>query len=136
LKLTKSAINIDSERGTVGIEDNQAEQQIVGHTISTRETIPLNNTQTVDSPPIAQQNNPKVFLKYSIDPLRDRYQLGRAVRSSNDFIIPGHLHVGEDGTFTGPISRWACRIECERVPPFRSFIYAGGFDMKKVIISF
>lgn len=66
------------------------------------------------------------------DPLRDRFQLGRALQSTNDFIVPGQLHQGEDGSYTGPISRWACRIECERLPPFRCFIFAGGFNERKV----
>lgn len=54
------------------------------------------------------------------------------MQSTNDFVIPGPLHMNEDGQYTGPISRWACRIECERLPPYRAFIYAGGFDDQQV----
>lgn len=69
-----------------------------------------------------------VVVEYAYDPCKDVFQLGRAVNGGNDFIVPGVLHVDDEGCTTGPISRWACRIECERLPPFRSFIFAGGFD--------
>lgn len=59
---------------------------------------------------------------------RDVFQVGRAVNGGNDFIVPGVLHVDDEGCTTGPVSRWACRVECERLPPFRSFVYACGFD--------
>lgn len=83
----------------------------------------------VPSPPTfddaAQQT---VTLMFQSDPTRDMFQLGRAVNGGNDFVVPGVLHVDDEGCTTGPISRWACRIECERLPPFRSFVYACGFD--------
>jgi hypothetical protein len=69
-----------------------------------------------------------VVLEYQADPTRDVFQVGRAVNGGNDFVVPGVLHVDDEGCTTGPISRWACRIESERLPPFRSFIYACGFD--------
>jgi hypothetical protein len=69
---------------------------------------------------------------YELDPLKDVFQLGRAAYSSNDFIVPGELHYGADSLPSGPISRRACRIECERLPPFRCFLLAGGFNEHKV----
>lgn len=67
-------------------------------------------------------------LKHQNNPLRDVFQVGRAMAGGNDFTVPGVLHVDDEGCTTGPVSRYACRIECERLPPFRVFIYAGGFD--------
>jgi hypothetical protein len=68
------------------------------------------------------------IIEYIPDPLYDVFQIGRSIYSTNDIVVPGQLHLGEDGVYTGPLSRWACRIVCERLPPFRSFIYAGGFN--------
>ena len=76
-----------------------------------------------------------VILDYQSTPFYDCYQFGRLANSSNDFIIPGHLHMGEDGIYTSPVSRWAFRILCERLPPFRSFIFSGGFNDAKVAIA-
>lgn len=79
----------------------------------------------------AKTPQPKLTYRYVNDPCHDRFQIGRAVRSTNDFIVPGPLHLGDDGIYTGPVSRWAVRIECERLPPYRTFIYAGGFNDHK-----
>ena len=79
------------------------------------------------------QESPPVFVDFQSSPLYDCYQFGRLANSTNDFIIPGHLHMGEDGVYTSPVSRWAFRILCERLPPFRSFIFAGGFNDAKVL---
>ena len=67
----------------------------------------------------------------------DVYQIGRVLTDgSNDFVIRGKLHehrgselvqVYGDPALCGPVSRYACRIECERSAPYRSFIYAGGY---------
>jgi hypothetical protein len=70
-------------------------------------------------------------LHYKTDPTMDMYQLGRSL-TGNDFIVTGMLHVDESGCTAGPLSRYACRIYSERLPPFRSFIFAGGFDYDKV----
>jgi hypothetical protein len=68
------------------------------------------------------------LLEYKQSPLYDLFQVGRSAHSGNDFIVPGEVHLDEEGCMAGAVSRWACRIECERLPPFRSFIYAGGFE--------
>lgn len=78
-----------------------------------------------------------VTFRYS--PIYDSFQFGRAVHSTNDYIIPGYLHMGEDGVYTGPVSRWAFRVLSERLPPYRSFLFAGGFNdcqVKRVWSSF
>lgn len=76
--------------------------------------------------------NAEIVVDFHPSPVSDLYQFGRAIHSTNDFTIPGYLHMGEDGVYTGPISRWAFRILCERLPPYRSFIFAGGFNDHKV----
>ncbi len=68
-----------------------------------------------------------------LNPLSDRFQIGRALHSTNDIVIPGALHLNEDGHYTGPVSRWCCRVECERLPPYRARIYAGGLDDEQVV---
>ena len=89
--------------------------------------------------PVSRSMNPnelrdldEIVIEYGNDPTKDIFQLGRAVHSTNDIVLPGYIHLADDGNYTGPLSRWACRIECERVPPFRSFIYAGGFNDQRV----
>ena len=52
------------------------------------------------------------------------------IEPHNDFVIPGTLRSEPSGKRKGPISRFACRIECERLPPYRCFVYAGGFAME------
>mmetsp|Transcript_14526 Transcript_14526/g.24148 ORF Transcript_14526/g.24148 Transcript_14526/m.24148 type:complete len:84 (-) Transcript_14526:551-802(-) len=69
-----------------------------------------------------------LIVEYTSNPLMDLYQLGRASNGGNDWVLPGMIHGDDEGCAAGPVSRWACRIECERLPPFRCFIYAGGFD--------
>ena len=76
----------------------------------------------------ADEQHRVAVLTYKASPVTDMFQIGRAVNGGNDFVLPGVLHVDNEGCATGPVSRWACRIECERLPPFRCLIYAGGFD--------
>jgi hypothetical protein len=78
-----------------------------------------------------------ILFEFPPSPVTDVFQFGRMANSTNDFIIPGHLHMGEDGVFTSAVSRWSFRIVCERLPPYRSFIFAGGFNDAQVgLISF
>ena len=72
--------------------------------------------------------SPVAVLTYNTNPLEDMFTIGRAANGGNDFVVPGILHVDKEGCTAGPVSRWACRIVCERLPPFRLFVYAGGFD--------
>lgn len=64
----------------------------------------------------------------------DVYQLGRAACGSIDIVVRGRLHEcsgageGAGPALSGPISKYACRIECSRVAPFDCRIYAGGWD--------
>eukprot|EP01038_Epipyxis_sp_PR26KG_P009504 gene9504-12804_t len=75
--------------------------------------------------------NTKVGFEF--DPTKDSFNLGRSTSSSIDLDIPGVIHVDESGLIGGPVSRFACRIECSRLAPFKSYIYAGCLDENKEI---
>jgi hypothetical protein len=70
----------------------------------------------------------EVVVELTSCPDRDVFQIGRAIHSTNDWVLPGYIHLGDDGFYCGPLGRWACRIECERTPPYRCFVFAGGFN--------
>ncbi|KAG7484939.1 hypothetical protein MATL_G00055650 [Megalops atlanticus] len=55
-----------------------------------------------------------VIVEYTHDSSRDMFQIGRSTESMIDFV--------------STISRYACRILCERTPPYTTRIYAAGFD--------
>lgn len=97
-----------------------------------KQILSLNTPQGTNLPnkssSIDQFPSPSVLMKFQNNPLYDEFQIGRAPHSTNDFVIPGQLHLGEAGTYTGPVSRWACRIVCERLPPYKSYIYAGAYN--------
>lgn len=60
----------------------------------------------------------------------DVFQIGRLSQAhGNDIVIKGKIHesVRVPDTLSGPVSRYACRIKCERSAPFRCFLYAGGY---------
>ena len=62
----------------------------------------------------------------------DMFQVGRL--PGNDIVVRGPLRsygsaeAGQRPQLTGPVGRHACRLLCERLPPFRTWIFAGGFD--------
>ena len=64
-------------------------------------------------------------------------QIGRSTESPIDFVVTDTIaggHEGEDTPITqSTISRFACRVVCERHPPFTARIYAAGFDSSKNI---
>lgn len=64
-------------------------------------------------------------------------QIGRSTESPIDFVVtdtvPGSQSNSETQSVQSTISRFACRIICERNPPFTARIYAAGFDSSKNI---
>lgn len=64
-------------------------------------------------------------------------QIGRSTESPIDFVVTdtsGGAKDGEDPSIApSTISRFACRIVCERNPPYTARIYAAGFDSSKNI---
>uniref|UniRef100_A0A671MFX9 Pellino E3 ubiquitin protein ligase family member 2 n=1 Tax=Sinocyclocheilus anshuiensis TaxID=1608454 RepID=A0A671MFX9_9TELE len=64
-------------------------------------------------------------------------QIGRSTESPIDFVVtdtPGASQESEDSSSApSTISRFACRIVCDRNPPYTARIYAAGFDSSKNI---
>lgn len=69
--------------------------------------------------------------------LRCPPQIGRSTESPIDFVVTdtsGGGKEGEDPSIApSTISRFACRVVCERNPPYTARIYAAGFDSSKNI---
>ncbi len=99
-----------------------ANQHIAGSNLAA-----LSSSDSVDSS--------VTVIDFVSDPSKDAYQIGRMTHSTNDFHVSGQLHEDEEGVPTGPVSRYACRIECERLAPFRTFIYSGAFDNRNVCLA-
>ncbi|TNN44529.1 E3 ubiquitin-protein ligase pellino 1 [Liparis tanakae] len=77
-----------------------------------------------------------VVVEYNHDGHTDMFQIGRSTEAPIDFVVTdtlpgGHAHDGQTAQST--ISRFACRIICQRDPPYGAKIYAAGFDSSKNI---
>ncbi|GCC39788.1 hypothetical protein chiPu_0023649, partial [Chiloscyllium punctatum] len=63
--------------------------------------------------------------------------IGRSTETLIDFVVtdtvPSNYPTGEGHSTQSTISRFACRISCERSPPYTARIYAAGFDSSKNI---
>ncbi len=64
-------------------------------------------------------------------------QIGRSTESPIDFVVmdmvPGCHGKSDTLSSQSTISRFACRIVCQRAPPYTARIYAAGFDSSKSI---
>lgn len=64
-------------------------------------------------------------------------QIGRSTESPIDFVVTDTVAGSHSNTDTqsvqSTISRFACRIKCQRTPPYTARIYAAGFDSSKNI---
>ncbi|KAK1889676.1 E3 ubiquitin-protein ligase pellino like 1 [Dissostichus eleginoides] len=87
-----------------------------------------------------------VIVEYTHDTNTDMFQIGRSTESMIDFVVTdtagsssgqGGGAAGEGGgggqSAQSTISRYACRIMCERSAPYTARIYAAGFDSSKNI---
>uniref|UniRef100_A0A8B9RNC8 Pellino E3 ubiquitin protein ligase 1b n=1 Tax=Astyanax mexicanus TaxID=7994 RepID=A0A8B9RNC8_ASTMX len=65
------------------------------------------------------------------------FLIGRSTETPIDFVvtdtIPGSQSNSDTQTVQSTISRFACRIMCQRTPPYTARIYAAGFDSSKNI---
>ncbi|XP_066526395.1 E3 ubiquitin-protein ligase pellino homolog 2 isoform X1 [Hoplias malabaricus] len=81
--------------------------------------------------------NQTVVVEYSHDKDTDMFQIGRSTESPIDFVVTDTVSGGGDSEDTpitqSTISRFACRVVCERNPPYTARIYAAGFDTSKNI---
>ncbi|XP_066574998.1 E3 ubiquitin-protein ligase pellino homolog 1 isoform X3 [Amia ocellicauda] len=78
-----------------------------------------------------------VIVEYTHDTNTDMFQIGRSTESMIDFVVtdtsPSGSGASEGQSAQSTISRYACRIICERSPPYTTRIYAAGFDSSKNI---
>ncbi|XP_067877513.1 E3 ubiquitin-protein ligase pellino homolog 1-like [Heterodontus francisci] len=78
-----------------------------------------------------------VIVEYSHDSNTDMFQIGRSTETLIDFVVtdtaPSTQSNSESPSTQSTISRFACRITCERSPPYTARIYAAGFDSSKNI---
>ncbi|XP_067831871.1 E3 ubiquitin-protein ligase pellino homolog 1-like [Heptranchias perlo] len=78
-----------------------------------------------------------VIVEYSHDSNTDMFQIGRSTETLIDFVVtdtaPSSQNNSEAQSMQSTISRFACRITCERSPPYTARIYAAGFDSSKNI---
>ncbi|KAI9533507.1 E3 ubiquitin-protein ligase pellino 1 [Dissostichus eleginoides] len=78
-----------------------------------------------------------VVVEYTHDSNTDMYQIGRSTESPIDFVVTDTVAGSQSNADTqsvqSTISRFACRIMCQRTPPYTARIYAAGFDSSKNI---
>ncbi|XP_041269223.1 E3 ubiquitin-protein ligase pellino homolog 2 isoform X1 [Onychostruthus taczanowskii] len=78
-----------------------------------------------------------VVVEYIHDRDTDMFQVGRSTESPIDFVvtdtISGNQNSDETQITQSTISRFACRIVCDRNPPYTARIFAAGFDSSKNI---
>ncbi|XP_037994042.1 E3 ubiquitin-protein ligase pellino homolog 2 isoform X3 [Motacilla alba alba] len=78
-----------------------------------------------------------VIVEYIHDRDTDMFQVGRSTESPIDFVvtdtISGNQNSDETQITQSTISRFACRIVCDRNPPYTARIFAAGFDSSKNI---
>ncbi|MBN3276044.1 PELI2 ligase, partial [Polyodon spathula] len=81
--------------------------------------------------------NQTVVVEYCHDEETDMFQIGRSTESPIDFVVTDTVSGGLGGEETpvtqSTISRFACRVVCERSPPYTARIYAAGFDTSRNI---
>ncbi|XP_030211615.1 E3 ubiquitin-protein ligase pellino homolog 2 isoform X1 [Gadus morhua] len=81
--------------------------------------------------------NQTVVVEYCHDKDTDMFQIGRSTESPIDFVVTDTVSGAQEGEDTpitqSTISRFACRVVCQRGPPFTARIYAAGFDSSKNI---
>lgn len=65
------------------------------------------------------------------------FQVGRSTESPIDFVVTDTISGSQNNDETqitqSTISRFACRIVCDRSPPYTARIFAAGFDSSKNI---
>uniref|UniRef100_A0AAY4DJY0 Uncharacterized protein n=1 Tax=Denticeps clupeoides TaxID=299321 RepID=A0AAY4DJY0_9TELE len=78
-----------------------------------------------------------VVVEYTSDSNMDMFQIGRSTETPIDFVVtdtvPGSQSNSDTQSVQSTISRFACRIMCQRSPPYTARIYAAGFDSSKNI---
>jgi len=101
----------------------------------TRRVIMMNNSEKLLDSSLQSATYSKLIVAEMVsDPSKDYYQFGRSNDGSNDFVIRGPIKLKKNNSIHGSVSRYAMRIECERLPPYQCLIYAGGFNCSNELI--
>lgn len=78
-----------------------------------------------------------VVVEYTDDNDTDMFQIGRCTESPIDIVVANPAGCSQSNGYSGcsqsTISRFACRIVCERAPPYTARVYAAGFDCSRNI---
>ncbi|TNM85660.1 hypothetical protein fugu_007931 [Takifugu bimaculatus] len=75
-----------------------------------------------------------VVVEYTHDGTSDMFQIGRSTENPIDFVVTDMAPMNQEGPLIqSTISRFACRIICQRNPPYSARIFAAGFDSSKNI---
>ncbi|XP_040268706.1 E3 ubiquitin-protein ligase pellino homolog 2 isoform X1 [Bufo bufo] len=80
--------------------------------------------------------NQTVVVEYTHDKDTDMFQIGRSTESPIDFVVTDTIsgNQNDETQITqSTISRFACRIVCDRNLPYTARIFAAGFDSSKNI---
>ncbi|CAG10586.1 unnamed protein product [Tetraodon nigroviridis] len=107
------------------------------HIINTPQASKAVNSKGQHSISYTLSRNHTVVVEYSHDDDTDMFQIGRSTESPIDFVVTDTVAGGQEGEESpitqSTISRFACRVVCERSPPYTARIYAAGFDSSKNI---
>ncbi|XP_004065722.1 E3 ubiquitin-protein ligase pellino homolog 1 [Oryzias latipes] len=107
------------------------------HTSSTPQAVKAVSNKEQHSISYTLSRVQTVVVEYTHDSNTDMFQIGRSTESPIDFVVidtlPGGQILTDNQTTQSTISRFACRIICQRNPPFSARIYAAGFDSSKNI---
>ncbi|XP_047719814.1 E3 ubiquitin-protein ligase pellino homolog 2 isoform X2 [Prionailurus viverrinus] len=107
------------------------------HVISTPQASKAISCKGQHSISYTLSRNQTVVVEYTHDKDTDMFQVGRSTESPIDFVvtdtISGSQNNDEAQITQSTISRFACRIVCDRSEPYTARIFAAGFDSSKNI---
>ncbi|MCJ8748202.1 hypothetical protein PDJAM_G00161990 [Pangasius djambal] len=106
----------------------------IGHSPEAAKVISNNSQHSVS---YTLSDAETVVVEYIDDNETDMFQIGRCTESPIDIVVAnpaGCSHSnGHSDSYQSTISRFACRIVCERSPPYTARVYAAGFDCSRNI---
>ncbi|CAO2590691.1 E3 ubiquitin-protein ligase pellino homolog 2, partial [Lemmus lemmus] len=106
------------------------------HVVSTPQASKAISCKAQHSISYTLSRNQTVVVEYTHDKDTDMFQVGRSTESPIDFVVTDTVSGGQndDTQITqSTISRFACRIVCDRSEPYTARIFAAGFDSSKNI---
>ncbi|XP_078452714.1 E3 ubiquitin-protein ligase pellino homolog 2-like isoform X3 [Lampetra planeri] len=107
------------------------------HTTATPQAVKAVSSKEQHSISYTLSRNHTVVVEYTHDADTDMFQIGRSTESPIDFVVmdtvPGSQSSDETQITQSTISRFACRIKCQRTAPYTARIFAAGFDTSKNI---